>query len=118
MLGRLLRLLVGLAVLAGAVDIWQPSLIPHAIPINFGAFEDTRTIAAALLGVIGFSFVFAAVWPPARKPAEARPALNMSAFSTPWPHRSPLVAPVSPPALAAPEPALEASAYPGDGTGL
>ena len=49
MLGRLLRLLVGLGVLAAAIDIYQPSLIPHGIPIALGAFEDTRTIAAAVL---------------------------------------------------------------------
>jgi tetratricopeptide (TPR) repeat protein len=108
MLGRIFRLLVGLGVLAVAVDLYQPSLIPHGIPIALGSFEDTRTIAAALLGVVGFSFVFSGIWPPARKKRRAQP-LNMSGLDALAPE--PALAPVAPP-LAAPEPAPEVAPVP------
>lgn len=55
MFGRLLRILVGLAVLAVAVDLWRPSLIPqgYGIPVRLGDFEDLRQIAVGGLGLVG-----------------------------------------------------------------
>ena len=77
MIGRLIRLLVGLVVLAGAADLWDPALLPHSVPIKLGDLESLRTAFAAVAGVAGFAFVFAAIVPPARKPRRAAPVAFM-----------------------------------------
>jgi tetratricopeptide (TPR) repeat protein len=78
MFGRLLRILVGLAVLAAAIDIWRPSLIPqgYGIPVRFGDFEDLRQTAVIALGVVGAAFVIAGLVGSGRKRRVSRSAPN------------------------------------------
>ena len=95
MFGRLLRILVGLAVLAAAVDVWKPSMIPHGIPVPLGDFEDFRKAAIALLAVIGGAFVLTGLLASGRRRRGRRTA-PFSAFSLPpsdEPEFSPVVAP-------------------------
>ena len=72
MIGRFVRLLVGLAVLVCAVDLWKPSLLPFAVLVKLGDLESLRTAFAAVVAVAGIAFVFAAIAPRARK--RKRPA--------------------------------------------
>jgi hypothetical protein len=76
MFGRLLRILVGLAVLTAAVDIWRPSLIPqgYGIPVRLGDFEDLRQIAIGALGVVGAAFVITGLVGSGRKRHVSRSA--------------------------------------------
>jgi len=82
MFGRLLRILVGLAVLVAAADIWKPALIPHGMPVRFGDFEDLRTTAIIALAVIGAAFVIAGLVGAGRKRRASRFA-PASAFALP-----------------------------------
>jgi hypothetical protein len=85
MFGRLLRILVGLAVLAAAVDIWNPSLIPqgYGVPVRLGDFEDLRQTAIIGLGVVGAAFVIAGLVGSGRKRRVSRSAPS-STFALPF----------------------------------
>jgi len=76
MFGRLLRILVGLAIAVAAVDIWRPSIIPqgYGIPVRFGDFEDLRQTAIIALGVVGAAFIITGLVGPGRKRRPSRSA--------------------------------------------
>ena len=80
MFGRLLRILVGLAIAAAAADIWRPGMIPHGVPVSFGDFEDFRNTAIVVLAVIGAAFVVAGLVGSGRKRRVSRSA-PVSAFA-------------------------------------
>jgi len=80
MIGRLLRILVGLAVATAAADIWRPKMIPHGVPVSFGDFEDFRNPAIVLLAVVGAAFVIAGLVGQGRKRRTSRSA-PASAFA-------------------------------------
>jgi len=82
MFGRLLRIIVGLAVLTAAADIWKPAMIPHGVPVRLGDFEDLRTTAIVILAVIGAAFVIAGLVGAGRKRRTSRSA-PASAFALP-----------------------------------
>jgi len=84
MFGRLLRILVGLAVLVTAVDIWRPALIPkgYGIPVRFGDFEDLRQTAIITLAVVGAAFIIAGLVGSGRKRRVSRSA-PASAYALP-----------------------------------
>jgi len=84
MFGRLLRILVGLAILAVAADIWRPDLIPQGrgIPVHFGDFEDLRQTAIIALAVVGAAFVIAGLVGAGRKRRVSRSAPT-STFALP-----------------------------------
>ena len=82
MFGRLLRIIVGLAVLTAAADIWKPAMIPHGVPVRLGDFEDLRTTAIIALAVIGAAFVIAGLVGAGRKRRAGRSA-PVSAFALP-----------------------------------
>jgi len=82
MFGRLLRIIVGLAVLTAAADIWKPAMIPHGVPVRLGDFEDLRTTAIVILAVIGGAFVIAGLAGAGRKRRTSRSA-PVSAFALP-----------------------------------
>jgi tetratricopeptide (TPR) repeat protein len=80
MFGRLLRILVGIAILMAAVDVWKPSMVPHGIPVRLGDFEDFRNAAIGLLAIIGGAFVLAGLLAGGRRRRVSRTAPN-SAFA-------------------------------------
>jgi tetratricopeptide (TPR) repeat protein len=80
MLGRFVRLLVGLVILGVCLDIFAPSAVrflPPLPPLRLGAFEDMRDAIAAIVGMTGFAFVFAAAFPPAGSRPKARAVAGM-----------------------------------------
>ena len=77
MIGRFVRLLVGLAVLYGAVDLWNPARLPYAAAVKLGDLESLRTVVAAVVAVIGLAFLIAAVAPRAKRRKRAAPVALM-----------------------------------------
>ena len=77
MIGRFVRLLVGLVVLLGAADLWKPTLLPFAVPVKLGDLESLRMAFVAVVAVAGIAFVIAAIAPPAKKRKRPAPVALM-----------------------------------------